>query len=179
MWSGCGPEWAELRSRPRADELDLYYSRDIAHFRFRAKSRRPRRRPSNPRRRAIIRFITGRQSLTSAERHWALFLFRVRCDMPKMTRGARIRAEGWVRKPGLRQGAGQFRAHPHAAAKRGICDFAELRRRGCRRGEHLRFSRQRQGRKPGGDWRGDGGERPGHRHRLLRRGGQAHPRRVS
>ncbi len=58
---------------------------------------------SNPRRRAIICFITRRQSLTSAWRQWALFLFSPRLRHVEDNERARIRAEGWVCKPRLRR----------------------------------------------------------------------------
>ena len=75
------------------------------------------------------------------------------------------------------------RAHPHAAARRGLRDRARLRRRRRRPGQHLRLPRQRQGREPRRDRRGHRRERPGHRHRLPRRRGQAcirerHPERA-
>ena len=81
-------------------------------------------------------------------------------------------------QPRLPQGAGRQRAHPDPAPRRGLRDLARLRRR--RRGDrqHLRLSRQRQGREPRGDRRGAGRERPGHRHRLPRRRRGADPRRA-
>src|SRR5271166_1995746 len=146
----AGGNRASLRVPGRAHHVELHHGRDYSD------PRRLYRRLANALYKSVInRYIMGAPRRRS-------FYFRLEdaknAEKAACARRRSGRSESWVCKPGLRQGACRFRAHPDAAAKRGICNFAELRQRGCRRGEHLRFSRQRQGGKPGGDRRGDGGE---------------------
>jgi hypothetical protein len=85
------------------------------------------------------------------------------------------RAESLVRLARLPQGAGGFRAHHHAAALAGLRTRQEARRRRCRDREHLRLSRQRQGRVPRRDRTGHGRERQGDRYRLHGRRARPDP----
>ena len=82
------------------------------------------------------------------------------------------RAARRLRLARLSEGAGRFRADPDAAARRGLRDRADLRRRRSRRRQHLRLHRRRGRRIARRDRRGAGRERQGHRHRLPRRQGR-------